>query len=172
MKVYRLLIDNSNRQPGGHEYDFEWDLSGLTTARDLKRHTWMAAVEWSDPIRYSEESPTFGKNSEHSSALFLTCRMLSQNNTWESWSGSPSSILCVLPGNVGTVFYGVSADVPYCRKKIMGCLVQGDHLNQAGSLEFRVMRDGDMTDPDVRPCLPVGPPCTGLTSRSPLFFGR
>jgi hypothetical protein len=44
MKVYRLLIDSSNRQPGGHEYDFEWDISGLATARDLKGHTWMAAV--------------------------------------------------------------------------------------------------------------------------------
>ena len=161
MKVYRLLIDSSKRQPGGHEYDFEWDISGLATARDLKGHTWMAAVEWSDPVRYSEESPTFGKNSAHPSALFLTCRTLSQYNSWESWSGSPSSILCVLPGYVGTGFYGVSVDVPYWRKKTMACLVQGDRLNQAGSLEFRVMRDGDMTDPDVRPCLPVGPAVYG-----------
>ncbi len=53
-------------------------------------------------------------------------------------------------------FYGVSADLPYCRKKTMSCLVQGGHLNQAGSLEFRVMRDGDMADPDFQPCLPVG----------------
>ena len=45
MKVYRLLIDSSKRQPGGHEYDFEWDVSGLSTARDLKGHMWMAAVE-------------------------------------------------------------------------------------------------------------------------------
>ncbi len=44
MKVCRLLIDRSKRQPGGHEYDFEWDMSGLITARDLKCHTWMAAV--------------------------------------------------------------------------------------------------------------------------------
>ncbi len=44
MKVYRLLIDSSKRQPGGHEYGFEWDLSGLTTARDLKGHTRMDAV--------------------------------------------------------------------------------------------------------------------------------
>ncbi len=35
----------------------------------------------------------------------------------------------------------------------MGCLVQGDRLNQAGSLEFRVMRDGDTNNPAVRMCL-------------------
>ncbi len=46
-----MLIDSSKRRPSWREYDFEWDLSGLTTARDLKGHTWMAAVEWSDPIR-------------------------------------------------------------------------------------------------------------------------
>ncbi len=38
----------------------------------------------------------------------------------------------------------------------MGCLIQGNRFNHAGSLEFRVMRDGDPTDPAVRPCLPVG----------------
>jgi hypothetical protein len=45
MKVYRLLIDRSKRLPGGHEYDFEWGISGLTTTRDLKGHPWMTAVE-------------------------------------------------------------------------------------------------------------------------------
>ncbi len=39
----------------------------------------------------------------------------------------------------------------------MGCLVHGDRLNQADSLEFHVMRDGDTNDPDDRPCLPIGP---------------
>jgi len=61
MKVYILLVDSAKRQPGGHEYDFEWDLSGLSTARDLKDHTWMATVEWTDPIRYSEMSPILEK---------------------------------------------------------------------------------------------------------------
>ena len=163
MKVYRLLIDSAKRQPGGHEYDFEWDLSGLSTARDFKDHTWMTAVEWTDLIRYFEVSPTFGKNAAHPSALFFTCRTLSQFNQWESWSGAPSSILCVLPGYVETGFYGMSADLPYCRKKTMGGLVQGVCLNQAGSLEFRVMRDGETNDPDVYPCLPVGPGEAHLT---------
>jgi hypothetical protein len=45
MKVNKLLVDSTNRQPDGHEYDFEWELSGISTAHDLKGHTWMAAVE-------------------------------------------------------------------------------------------------------------------------------
>ena len=170
MKVYRLLIDSAKRQPGGHEYDFNWDVSGLSTARDLKGHTWMAAVEWSDPVRYSEVSPTFGKNAANPSVLFLTCPTLSQHNTYESWSGAPSSIICVLPGYVGTGHYGVSGDVPYLRKKAMGCLVQGDRLNQAGSLRFRLLRDGDTTNPAVRPCLPVGPAVYGANFSFSLVF--
>ncbi len=170
MKVYRLQIDSAKRKVGGHEYDFEWDLTGLSTARDLKGHTWMAAVEWADPIRYSEVSPTFAKDAAHPSALFLTCPSLSQYNTWESWDGSPSSIICVMPGYVGTGFYGVSADVPYVRKKAMGCLVQGDRLNQAGALTFRVLRDGDPNYPAVRPCLPVGTAVYGADFSFSLVF--
>ncbi len=59
-----------------------------------------------------------------------------------------------MPGYAGYGYYGCSADAPYARKKAMGCLIQGDRLNQAGSLEFCVMRDGDTTNPDVRMCLP------------------
>ena len=63
----------------------------------------------------------------------------------------------MLPGYAGFGYYGCSADAPYARKKAMGCLViQGGRLNQTGSLEFCVMREGDATDPVVRPCLPVG----------------
>jgi hypothetical protein len=161
MKVYRILVDSAKRQPGGHEYDFELDISGLATARDLKGHTWMAAVEWNDPVKYSELSPTFAKSAAHPAALFLTCPTLSQYNTWESWTGAPSSTISVLPGYAGYGYYGCSADAPYCRKKTLGAIIQGDRLNQAGTLRFRVMRDGDTTSPAVRPCLPVGAGASG-----------
>ena len=36
MKLYRILIHGAKRQPGGHEYHFEFDISGLATARNLK----------------------------------------------------------------------------------------------------------------------------------------
>ena len=118
MKVYILLIDSAKRKSGGHEYDFEWDLPGLSTSRDLKEHTWITAVDWTDPIRYSEVSRTFGKNAVHPSTLFLTGRTLSRYNTWESWSGAPSSILCVVPACAGYNYYGCSADAPYSRKNL------------------------------------------------------
>ena len=90
MKVYRTLIDNAKCQSGGHEHDFEFDISGLTTARDLKGHTWVTAVEYNDPVKYSQVSPSFTKSSAHPAALFPTCPMLTQHNTWESWTGAPS----------------------------------------------------------------------------------
>ena len=67
-----------------------------------------------------------------------------------------------MPGYVETGFYGgVSADLPYFRKKTMGCLVQGDRLDHAGSLELHGMRDGDTNDPDVCLCLSIGPAVYG-----------
>ena len=142
MKVYRITVDSAARQ-SGHEFDFEWDLSGFSSARDLKGKTWVAAVEWCDVLRYSEESPTFASNSLHPSALFLTSPALTQHNTWQSWNGTPSATICTLPGYVSTGFYGLSGDQPYVRKKAMGAIIQGDLLNRAGSLRFRVLRDGD-----------------------------
>ncbi len=118
MKVYWITVDSAARQ-SGHEFDFEWNLSGFISARDLKGKTWVAAVEWCDVIRYSEESPTFASNSLHPSALFLTCPKLTQHNTWQSWNGTPSSTICVLPGYVLTGFYGIGGDQPYVRKKAM-----------------------------------------------------
>ena len=47
MKVYRITVDSAARQTG-NEFDFEWDLSGFSPARDLKGRTWVAAVEWCD----------------------------------------------------------------------------------------------------------------------------
>ena len=73
MKVYMILIDNAKRRAGGHEDDFELNISGLTTACDLKGHTWVTAVEWNDTVKYSEVDPIFGKNNPaHPAALFLT----------------------------------------------------------------------------------------------------
>ncbi len=96
-------------------------------------------------------SPTFRKNAAYPSALFLACRTLSHYNTWESWSGAPSSILSVLPIYAGYCYYGCSADAPYSHKKAMGCLVKRTRLNQAGSLELCVMCDGDPTPQADKP---------------------
>jgi hypothetical protein len=169
MKVYRITVDTAARQ-NGHEFDFELELSGFSSASDLKGKTWVCAVECCDVIRYSEESPTFASGSLHPSALFLTCPALTQHNTWQSWNGTPSSTIYVLPGYVSTGFYGLNGDQPYVRKKATGAIVQGDRLNQAGSLRFQVLRDGDDDDSAVRPCLPVGPAVSGADFRLSMVF--
>ncbi len=169
MKVYRIAVDSAARQ-SGHEFDFEWGLSGFISACDLKGRTWVCAVEWWDVLRYFEESLTFATNSIHPSALFLTCPALTQQNIWQSWNGTSSSTICVLPGYVSTGFYDLSGDQPYVRKKAMGAIVQGDRLNQAGSLRFRDLRDGDGDDFAMWPCLPVGPAVCGADFRFNMVF--
>ncbi len=91
---------------------------------------------------------------------------------WQSLNGTPSSTISILPGYVSTGFYAVSGDQQCVRKKAMGAIIQDDRLNQAGSLRFRVMRDGDDIESDVRPGLPVGPAVYGATFRFSLVFGR
>jgi hypothetical protein len=135
---YRILVDSSRRM-SGHAFDFDYDISGLVTARDLVGKTWMAAVEWSDPVRYSESSPMFAKDVNAPSVVFLTCPTLAANNTYESWSCSPSSTLAVMQNYCQYGYFGMTADVPYLRKSHLGLVVQGDRINQAGSLRFRVM---------------------------------
>ena len=152
MKVYRILVDSSRRL-SGHTYDFTYDTSGITTARDFIGHCWMMGVEWIDAVKYSEQDPTFGKNDNHPAALLLQCPSLPQYNTWQSWDGSTSSTIAFLPSYVRRGIYGLSADVPYCRKHHLACLVEGDVLNRAGSLRFRMMRAVDPSDASVRPCL-------------------
>ncbi len=43
----------------------------------------------------------------------------------------------------------------------MGCLVQGDRLNLAGSLRFRILREWDDNGKAVRPCFPAGAEADG-----------
>jgi hypothetical protein len=52
----------------------------------------------------------------------------------------------------------------------MGAIIQGDLLNRAGSLRFRVLRDGDDFESAVRPCLPVGTGAYGADFSFSLVF--
>jgi hypothetical protein len=75
-----------------------------------------------------------------------------------------------MPGYAGTRFYGFSADAPYLREKKHGAIIQGDRLNHAGTLRFRVMQDEDDDDPNMRPCLPVGHGADGADFSFSLVF--
>ena len=54
----------------------------------------------------------------------------------------------------------------------MGCLVQGNRLNQAEGPEFHVMRDGDTSDPYARPLHPIGLTVHGSYFSFSLVFGK
>jgi hypothetical protein len=69
------------------------------------------------------------------------CPSLKQHNTYDSWSRDASSTLALLQSYKGTGFYGLSADQPYISRNAYGCYIQGDRLNQAGTLSFKVLLD-------------------------------
>ena len=138
--VYRILIDSAKRQ-SGHPFDFVFDVSRITTSRDFIGKSWMMAIEWCDSIRYSEYNDDFSASEFHPRSALLTCPSLKQHNTYDSWSRDASSTLALLQSYKGTGFYGLSADQPYISRNALGCYIQGDRLNQAGTLTFKVLLD-------------------------------
>lgn len=138
--VYRILIDSSKRQ-SGHPFDFVFDVSRITTSRDFIGKSFMMAIEWCDSIKYSEHNDDFSASPYHPRVALLTCPSLKQHNTYESWTGDASSTLALLQSYKGTGFYGISADQPYISRNAYGCYIQGDRLNQAGTLSFKVLLD-------------------------------
>jgi hypothetical protein len=101
----------------------------------------MMAIEWCDSIRYGEYNDDFSANAFQPRSALLTCPSLKQHNTYESWSRDASSTLALLQSYKGTGFYGFSADQPYISRNAYGCYIQGDRLNQAGTLTFKVLLD-------------------------------
>ena len=138
---YRIHVDSRSRS-SGHEFDFDYDISGMVTARDLVGKTWMCGVEWCDPVAYSESSSLFAKDLNAPGTILLTSPTLTANNTWESWSKSPGGTLACLQNYVQYGYYGMSAELPYLRRAHLGVVVQGDRINQAGSLRFRLLMPG------------------------------
>ena len=150
--TYRIVVDSSQRMQG-HPFDFLYDISRVTTARDFVNSVWMVGIEWSDPVKYSERSADFSKHVDHASSLLLQCPDLLQLNSHESWTYNVSSTLALLQGYVGYGYYGITADTPYLSKKSLGVVVQGDRLNALGSVRFRVMQGPSLNNPSVRPCV-------------------
>ncbi len=112
----------------------------------------MRAVEWCDIVKYSEgPGSDYTTIDLHPRCLLLTCPSLRQNNTWESWSTESGSTLCMLQSYMGYGIFGMSADQPYVSKKMLGCYLQGDRLNQSGVLEFEML--AEYGEEDVWPCI-------------------
>ena len=169
--TYRILVRSSKRL-SGHEYDFLYDASPVTTARDFVGTTWMCAVEWCDAVEYSEYESDFSRNEFHPSCLLLQCPTLLQANAWESWTAKSGTTLALLQSYASTGVYGITADLPYVRRDTLGVVVQGDLLNQLGHFHF-VVQQGPGYDNGgvVSPCLePTGLVFGGDFSFSLVFW--
>jgi hypothetical protein len=95
----------------------------------------MVAVEWVTPIYYSEFQPAFGSDERHPSSLILTWDRPASNVF-----GQPNALVH-LQQFESRGLYGVTADTPYVSSKTLGTFLQGDTLNRAGVLRFRVLQE-------------------------------
>ena len=135
MKIHRILIDSAKRMVG-HPFDFTIDVSHVTSQRDFWAQSHMCAVEWCDPVVYSEhESTDSAINPLHPMSLLLTCSDMPQSYVF----GQPKA-LCCLQSYLATRRYGIAADSPYCRRNQMGILLNGDTLNRSGSFTFKMFQ--------------------------------
>ncbi len=145
MRVHRLLVDSSVRR-SGHAYDFTIDISRLSTDQDFVQNSHMVTVESCTPVYYSEFQATFAADSRHPSSLLLTWDKPVANVL-----GQPNA-LCHLQQFETKGIYGVVADSQYVSKHTMGVQLQGDTLNMAGILRFRMFQE---TDTGFAPCKAV-----------------
>lgn len=148
--VYRVYVDSAKRR-SGHQFDFEYDITGVVTSRYLVGRTWMAAVEWCTPVRYSTSSDVFAKDTTAPGTVLLTCPEFAAENTLDAWTGSPSPTVCALQNYNQLGYYGMAADTPYLRRTHLGCIVKGDRFQQAGTLRFRLIA------PEAKPAVGFAP---------------
>ena len=145
MRVHRLLVD-SNVRRSGHAFDFTIDISRLSTDQDFVKDSHMVTVESCTSVSYSEYQATFAADSRHPSSLLLT---------WDkpvaNVFGQPNA-LCHLQQFETKGIYGVVADSQYVNKHTMGVQLQGDTLNMAGTLRFRMLQE---TGGGFVPCQPI-----------------
>ena len=134
MRVHRLLVDSSVRI-AGYAYDFTIDISRLSTDQDFVQNSHMVTVESCTPVYYSEYQATFAADSRHPSSLLLTWDKPVANVL-----GQPNA-LCHLRQFETKGIYGVVADSQYVSKHTMGVQLQGDTLNMAGGLRFRMLQE-------------------------------
>ena len=136
MHVHRVLVDSALRI-AGHPFDFSYDVSRLSTDQDFLRGCHMAAVEMTSPIFYSEYQTAFAPNEDHPNSLLLTWDRPAANIYGQQ------NALLHLQQYEDLGIYGLTADSPYISRRTLGVILQGDTLNKAGVLRFRVLQESD-----------------------------
>jgi len=134
MRVHRLLVD-SNVRFSGHAFDFTVDIGRLSTDQDFIKGSHMVTVESCTQVSYSEFQSTFAADARHPPSLLLTWDKPVANVL-----GQPNA-LCHLQQFETKGIYGVVADSQYVSKHTMGVQLQGDTLNMAGGLRFRMLQE-------------------------------
>jgi hypothetical protein len=95
----------------------------------------MVTVESFIPVFYSEYQPAFAEDERHPSSLILA---------WDrpsSYVLNQPNALCHLQQYDTLGFYGLTADSSYVSKKTLGVILQGDTLNMAGQIRFRLLQE-------------------------------
>ena len=136
MNVHRLLVETTNRLSGG-PFDFRFDVSRLSTNQDFLRSSHMVTVEMISPIFFSEFQASFGPDERHPASLLLTWDRPATNV-----HGQPNALVHLQQYESRGV-YGVTAESPYVSRKTMGVVLQGDTLNKAGALTFRLLQESE-----------------------------
>ena len=153
--VHHRIFVSTLGLPVSSRADFAWDISNYSTLKDFSGKTVHFALEWLTPIAASEINNDYAFDANHPWGLILELTNIPQFNTYTSWSRNTSSVLAVLPGYVGTGYYGVQQDTPYLQTTALGGLTRGDDLARKGELEFRLRSTGDLLDPAVRTFQPT-----------------
>ena len=135
---------------------FSYPISDYTTLNDFAGKTVYIGLEWITPLAMSDFQLDYDFDILHPNALMLCLKNVTVHNQATSWrTPATGSILALLPGYVGTGFYGVCQDAPYLQASALPLVSHGDDLRSRRSLEFEFFSTGTLADGSVKTFLPT-----------------
>ena len=120
---------------GGSTESLVYSISDYTTFNEFVGKAIYIGFEWITPIAGSDFIQNFKFDIRHPNGIMLVLNNIKSHNQATSWNGI-GSILALLPGYVGTGYYGVSQDAPYLQSSALPIISRGDDLRTRSTLEF------------------------------------
>ena len=150
---HRIFISSEDSDDSS---DFSYPIGDYTTLNDFSGKAVYIGLEWISTIAASDFQADYAFDIQHPNALMLVLKNVPVHNQAVSWNTpNPGSILALLPGYVGTGFYGVCNDSPYLQSSALPLVSHGDDLRSRAALEFGFLASGTLDDGTVKTFKPV-----------------
>ena len=152
--MHHRIYVSSEGSPDEHTVSVPIDT--YTTLNDFAGKAVHIGLEWITPIQASNFQLEYDFDIRHPNALLLVLKNFQVHNQATSWgTPAPGAILALLPGYVGTGYYGVCQDSSYLQSSALPLVSHGDDLRSRRTLDFGFLATGTLADGSVKTFQPA-----------------